>query len=72
MKRDSVSVHVVGCPTSPFPQLRMYLMDSLFLNQKTIKNIWTLYSLKYKHSKKHICEKISGTAEWNKPSKEKH
>ena len=31
-------------------QFRMYLMDGLFLNQKTNNNIWISYSLKYKHS----------------------
>ena len=36
----------------PFPQLRTYLMDGLFLNQKTNNNIPISYSLKYKHSKK--------------------
>ena len=38
----------------PFPQLRTYLMDGLFLNQKTNNNIPISYSLKYKHSKKKI------------------
>ena len=38
----------------PFLQLRPYLMDGLFLNQKT-NNIWISYLLKYKHAeKKHI------------------
>ena len=37
----------------PFPQLRTYLMDDLFLNQKTNKTIPISYSLIYKHSKKH-------------------
>ena len=36
------------------PQLRMYLMDGLFLNQKKNSNIRISYSLKYKHSKKYI------------------
>ena len=36
----------------PFPQLRSYLMDSLFLNQNRKSNIGILYSPKYKHSKK--------------------
>ena len=35
-----------------FPQLRTYLMDGLFLNEKTNNNIRISYSLKYKHSKK--------------------
>ena len=37
----------------PFPQLRTYLMDGLFLNQKTNNNIPISYSLKYKHLKKN-------------------
>ena len=41
-------------PTSPFLQLRTDLMDGLFLNQKTIKNIRISYSLKYKLWKKKI------------------
>ena len=36
----------------PFPQLRTYLMDVLFLNQKINSNIRISYSLKYKHLKK--------------------
>ena len=32
-----------------FPELRAYLMDGLFLNQKASKNIRISYSLKYKH-----------------------
>ena len=44
----------------PFLQLRTYLMDGLFLNQKTNNNIRISYSLKYKHSKKEyiLYEKI--------------
>ena len=47
----------------PFPQLRTYLMDGLFLNQKTNNNTGISYSLKHKHSKKkffksHTCPKI--------------
>ena len=34
-------------------------MDGLFLNQKANKNIGIPYSLKYKHSKKIIYEKIN-------------
>ena len=41
----------------PFPQLHMYLMDGLFLNEKTNKNIRISYSLKYKHSKKKFFTK---------------
>ena len=36
----------------PPPQLRMYLIGGLFLNQKTYKDIRISYSLKYKHLKK--------------------
>ena len=49
-------VHILDDPT-PFPQLRRYLMDGLFLNQKANKNIWVSYSLKYKHSKKKFFTK---------------
>ena len=67
MKRDSVSAYVhmkhdtppplhasvnILDEPPPFPQLRTYLMDGLFFNQKTNKNIRISYSLKYKHSKK--------------------
>ena len=58
MKRDAplplyTSVNILDHPLPPpFPVLRTYLMDSLFLNQKTNKNIRISYSLKYKHSKK--------------------
>ena len=61
MKRDSINeyvhmrydthpplyapVHFDDSPPST------YLMDSLFLKQKTNKNIRISYSLKYKHSK---------------------
>ena len=67
MKRDSVSayvhmrrdtplplyapVHILDNPP-PFPYLRTYLIDGLFLSQKTNKNIQISYSLRYKHSKK--------------------
>ena len=43
--------------TPPFPQLRTYLIDGLFLNQKTNKKIRISYSLKYKHSKKNYSQK---------------
>ena len=46
-------VHILDDPP-PFPQLRVYLMDGVFLNQKTNKNIRISYSLKYKHSKKKL------------------
>ena len=35
-----------------FPQLRTYLVDDLFLNEKTNNNIRISHSLKYKNSKK--------------------
>ena len=64
MRRDAplplyAPVHILDDPP-PFLQLRTYLMDGLFLNQKTNNNIRISYSLKYKHSKKeHILyEKI--------------
>ena len=37
----------------PFPQLRTYLINGLFLNQKTNNNIRISKSLKIKHSKKN-------------------
>ena len=43
--------------THPFPQLRTYLMDGLYLNQKTNKNIQISHSLKYKHSKTKLFTK---------------
>ena len=45
----------------PFLQLRTYLKDGLFLNQKTNNNIRISYSLKYKRSKKEYIpyEKIN-------------
>ena len=49
-------VHILDDP-SPFPQLRVYLMNGLFLNQITYKNIRISYSLKYKHSKKKFFTK---------------
>ena len=44
-------LHIL-CDSPPFPQLRSYLMDSLFLNQNRNSNIRISYSPKYKHSKK--------------------
>ena len=41
----------------PFPQLRMYEMDGLFLNQKTNMNIRISYSLKSKNSNKKLFTK---------------
>ena len=54
MRRDTplplyAPIHILGDPP-PFLQLRTYLMDDLFLNQKTNNNI--RISCKYKHSKK--------------------
>ena len=43
--------------SSSIPQLRTYLMDGLFLNQKANKNIRIVYSLKCKHLKKKILKK---------------
>ena len=56
MRRDTplplyAPVHILDDPP-PFLQLRTYLMDGLFLNQKTNNNIRISYSLKYKHSNK--------------------
>ena len=42
----------------PFPQLRTYLMDGLFVNQRTNQNIGISYSLNYKHSKKNSLRKM--------------
>ena len=41
----------------PFPQLRMYEMDGLFLNQKTNKNFRISYSRKSKNLKKIYLQK---------------
>ena len=55
-------VHILD-DSPPFSQLLTYLMDGLFLNQKT-NNIQISYLLKYKHSKEnkffksHTCPKI--------------
>ena len=55
-------VHFLNEPP-PFTQLRTYLMDVLFLNQKTNKNIRISYIQKYKHSieqkYKHFYKKIN-------------
>ena len=54
--------HILDDPP-PFSQLRTYLMDDLFLNEKTNNNIRISYLLKYKHLKKIIilCKKINGS-----------
>ena len=58
MKRDTSFPCTQLCifwMTPPFSrQLRTYLIDGPFLNQKTYKDIRILYSLKYKRSKKSI------------------
>ena len=69
MKRDSVSAHVHMRRDTHSPyvllyafwmippflyELRTYLIDGSFLNQKTCKGIRISYSVKYKHSKKYI------------------
>ena len=56
MRRDTpfllyAPVHILA-DHPPVFQLRTYLMDGLFLNQKANINIRISYSLKYKHSKK--------------------
>ena len=68
MRRDTslplyAPVYILDDPP-PFLQLRTYLMDGLFLNQKTNNNIRISYSLKYKHSKKEyiLYEKIKSKA----------
>ena len=52
----NTSVNILDDPP-PFPELRANLMDGLFLNQNTNKNIRISYSLKYKHSKKNSLRK---------------
>ena len=68
MRRDSplplyAPLHILDDPL-PFLQLLTYLMDGLFLNQKTNNNTRISYSLKYKHSKKEyiLYEKIKSKA----------
>ena len=64
MKRDTLlplyaSVNILD-DFPPFPQLLTYLMDGLFGDQKTNKNIRISYSLKYINiRKKNIYEKIN-------------
>ena len=64
-------VHILDDP-APFPQLRAYLMNGLFINQKTNKNIRISYSLEYKHSKKILYEKKNGSVGWNYHSGEQY
>ena len=77
MKRDTpiplyVSLCILDDPL-PFSWLRTYFMNSLFLKQKTNKNIRILYSLKYKHLEKNIFyEKINNSVVWNKRSGEQY
>ena len=55
-------VYIFWMTPHPFIQLRKYLMDGIFLNQKkTNKNTGIPYSLKYKYSKV-LYEKINGSA----------
>ena len=51
------------CQALQVSPYRTYLMDGLFLNQKTNNNIRISYSLKYNHSKKEyiLYEKINGS-----------
>ena len=56
MRRDTplplyAPIHILDDPP-PFLQLRTYLMNGLFLSQKTNSNIRISYSLKYKNSEK--------------------
>ena len=63
-----VSVNILDDPPQ-LPLLSTYLMNDLFLNQKTNKNIRISYSLKYKHSKKKIIyKKINNSVVRNKHS----
>ena len=50
------AVRVWDDPSSP-QQLRTYLIDGPYLNQKTYKDIRISYSLKYKHLKKNFFRK---------------
>ena len=86
LKRDSVSayVHMMRntplyaavriLDESPIPhQLRTYLIDSPFLNQKHIKTFeyrihWNINIRK----NKFLYEKINGSVGWNKHSGEQH
>ena len=53
-----VSGNVLDGPLH-FPRYVYTLMNDLFLNQKTNKNIRIPYSLKYKHLEKNICVKTN-------------
>ena len=80
MKRDSVSAYVRMKRDTPLPlqvvvrilddpppsphQLRTYLIDDPFLNQRNYQDIRISYSLKYKRQKnKFLYEKINGSVE---------
>ena len=61
MRRDTplplyAPIHILDDPP-PFLQLRTYLMDGLFLSQKTNSNIRISYSLKYKNSEENKIKK---------------
>ena len=60
-------LHILEDP-APFLQSRKYLMDGLFLNQKTNKKVWISYSLNVNIRKKIVYEKINGSVGWNKHS----
>ena len=52
----STPVHILN-ETPSIPRVAL-VMNGIFLNQKTNKNIRMSHSLKYKHSKKNLYEKI--------------
>ena len=60
------------CYTPLFPQLPTYIMDWIFPNQKTNKNILISHSLKYKHLKKNYLRKNKWRVGWNKHSGEQY
>ena len=61
------SLHILDdSPQPQFLHLRTYLMDGLFLNQKTNKNIRISYSLKYKHPNKILFTKNKWQCRINK------
>ena len=72
-KRDPLSPHTQLYAFWMTHQLRMYLNDGSFLNQKAYKKIRISYSLKYTHSKnKFRYEKANGSVGWNKDLGEQH
>ena len=48
------AVRILDDPPPFLHQLRTYLIDGPFRNQKGNKDIWISYSLKYERSKKYI------------------